>query len=170
MLLAKNTGLSRSELDGAIERYLDRTFGESVDFALENSLPFLLKDGLVRVESSAGSAKLVAAPMPDALRALSAKWAAGLEPRAPRADGDALALLTGAPGAALGAAGDAAALLLGGVGAGLRAVGKGLGGLGGAVGIVGSSSGGSSAAAAAASGGEGRKKKGGLFKRSGKAA
>ena len=64
MLLAKNTGLSRSELDGAIERYLDRTFGEPVDFALENSLPFLLKDGLVRVESSAGSAKLVAAPMP----------------------------------------------------------------------------------------------------------
>jgi hypothetical protein len=165
MLLAKNKGLSKEELDGAIERYLERTFGESVDFALENSLPFLVKDGLVRVSSSdSDSARLVAAPMPDALKALSAKWAAGIEPRSP-GDGDAFALLTGVPGAALGAAGDAAALLLNGFGAGFKAVGKGLGGLGGAVGI---GEGGGAGGARAESAG-GARKKGGLFKRTSKA-
>lgn len=150
MLLAKGKPLSKSELDGAIERYLERTFGESVDFALENSLPFLVKDGLVQLSSDSESARLVAAPMPEALRALSAKWAAGIEPRAEGSGGDAFALLTGGGGrAALGAAGDAAALLLGGVGAGFKAVGKGLGGLGSAVGIGGTS--GSSSAAAGGS-------------------
>lgn len=166
MLLVKNKGLSKAELDSAIERYLERTFGESVDFALENSLPFLVKDGLVRVSSDADSAKLVAAPMPEALKALAAKWAAGIEPRTPGDGGDAFALLTGAPGAALGAAGDAAALLLGGVGAGFRAVGKGLGGIGGVVGIGGGGAGSSSAAAEGSTSG---KRKGGLFKRASKA-
>ena len=173
MLLAKGKPLSKSELDGAIERYLERTFGESVDFALENSLPFLVKDGLVRVSSSSASAgadaesaaALVAAPMPEALRALSAKWAAGIEPRAPGAagGGDAFALLTGGGRASLGAASDAAALLLGGVGAGFKAVGKGLGGLGEAVGIS------SGASGAGSSSSSEKKKKGGLFKRTSKA-
>lgn len=169
MLLAKGKPLSKAELDGAIERYLERTFGEAVDFALENSLPFLVKDGLVQVSSSADSesARLVAVPMTEALRALSAKWAAGIEPRAPGSGGDAFALLTGGGKATLGAAGDAAALLLGGVGAGFKAVGKGLGGLGSAVGLGGTS--GSSSAAAGSGSFSGTKKKGGLFKRTSKA-
>ena len=39
--------MSRQELDKTCEDYLQNTFGESVDFAIERSLPELLDDGLI---------------------------------------------------------------------------------------------------------------------------
>ena len=39
--------LTQSQLDEKCEDYLKRTFKEAVDFALENSLPLLLEDGLI---------------------------------------------------------------------------------------------------------------------------
>jgi hypothetical protein len=39
--------MSQAELDGACERHLAERFGERRDFAIENSLPTLLQDGLI---------------------------------------------------------------------------------------------------------------------------
>lgn len=39
--------MSHNDLDEACEAYLERTFGERVDFAIERSLPELLQDGMV---------------------------------------------------------------------------------------------------------------------------
>lgn len=40
--------MSHDELDAACEEYLNRTYGEQVDFAIERSLPELLRDGMVQ--------------------------------------------------------------------------------------------------------------------------
>ncbi len=39
--------LSQQELDEECEAFLQQRYGESLDFAIENSLPFLLRDGLI---------------------------------------------------------------------------------------------------------------------------
>lgn len=40
--------LTRRQLDDACEAHLQQRFGEKLDFAVENSLPFLIHDGLVQ--------------------------------------------------------------------------------------------------------------------------
>ena len=40
--------LTQRQLDDACEAHLQQRFGEKLDFAVENSLPFLLHDGLVQ--------------------------------------------------------------------------------------------------------------------------
>ena len=40
--------LSQRQLDDACEAHLQQRFGEKLDFAVENSLPFLIHDGLIR--------------------------------------------------------------------------------------------------------------------------
>lgn len=40
--------MTQPELDRRCENYLKGTFQEAVDFALENSLPLLMEDGLIR--------------------------------------------------------------------------------------------------------------------------
>ena len=40
--------LTQRQLDDACEAHLQQRFGEKLDFAVENSLPFLLHDGLVK--------------------------------------------------------------------------------------------------------------------------
>ena len=124
MLLAKKTPLSVSALDAAIERYLARTFGERVDFAIEASLPRLVADGLVvEVKGTGGSEGQLfsAVPLDEAARALTAKWAAAAE--APDDGGaGAMALFTKAGAGVSGVAGSGAAV----VGKGAAAVGRGL--------------------------------------------
>ncbi len=39
--------LTQRELDEECEAHLQQRYGESLDFAIENSLPFLLRDGLI---------------------------------------------------------------------------------------------------------------------------
>lgn len=39
--------MSQRELDEESEAHLQQRYGESLDFAIENSLPFLLRDGLI---------------------------------------------------------------------------------------------------------------------------
>lgn len=39
--------MSESQLDEECEAHLHNRFGEKLDFAIENSLPFLLHDGLI---------------------------------------------------------------------------------------------------------------------------
>ena len=43
-----------TELDGACESTLRSTFGETLDFAVENCLPDLQRDGLVHEEVEVG--------------------------------------------------------------------------------------------------------------------
>jgi hypothetical protein len=45
--LVAGVPLSQQELDKECEEYLYKHFGEKLDFAIENSLPFLLEDGLI---------------------------------------------------------------------------------------------------------------------------
>jgi hypothetical protein len=132
MLLAKGGGLTKDGLDGAVERYLARTYAEKVDFALERALPALQRDGLIRADPRTGT--LSAAPLPAAAAALADRWAAALAGSLNDDGGSALAMLTGggkaaagAAAGAVGAVGAAGAAVLGGVGTGLAAVGKGLG-------------------------------------------
>ena len=40
--------LTQRQLDDACEAHLQQRFGEKLDFAVENSLPFLIHDGLVK--------------------------------------------------------------------------------------------------------------------------
>lgn len=40
--------LTQGQLDDACEAHLQQRFGEKLDFAVENSLPFLIHDGLVK--------------------------------------------------------------------------------------------------------------------------
>lgn len=44
-------GLTQRQLDEKCENYLKSSFGEAVDFALENSLPLLLEDGLINKDA-----------------------------------------------------------------------------------------------------------------------
>ena len=127
MLLAKRQPMSGAALDAAIERYLARTFGERVDFAIEASLPRLVADGLVvAVKSGAaggppGPRLYAAVPLAEAARVLAAKWAAAGE--APDDGGaGAMALFTKAGAGVSGVAGGGAAA----VGRGAAAVGRGL--------------------------------------------
>jgi hypothetical protein len=46
--------MTKEELDAECETYLEKRFGEKVDFAIECSLPGLLADGLIQ---QAGEAK-----------------------------------------------------------------------------------------------------------------
>ena len=46
--------LSQAELDGACEQYLRVRLGEQRDFAIENSLPTLLADGLIAKTAQVG--------------------------------------------------------------------------------------------------------------------
>ncbi len=41
-------GMTEDELDRKCEMYLDRHFRAKLDFALENTLPGLIEDGLIR--------------------------------------------------------------------------------------------------------------------------
>ena len=43
--------LTQRQLDDACEAHLQQRFGEKLDFAVENSLPFLIHDGLIRETS-----------------------------------------------------------------------------------------------------------------------
>ena len=125
MLLAKGGGLTKDGLDGAVERYLARTYNETIDFALERALPALLRDGLI--EQERGTVKLRAAPLSHAARALADRWAASLDPAGLTDDGgSALAMLTGGgkaaatmAGGAVGAVGAAGANVFTGLGRGL---------------------------------------------------
>jgi len=40
--------LTQRQLDDACEAHLQQRFGEKLDFAVENSLPFLIHDGLIK--------------------------------------------------------------------------------------------------------------------------
>lgn len=40
--------LTQRQLDDACEAHLQQRFGEKLDFAIENSLPFLVHDGLIK--------------------------------------------------------------------------------------------------------------------------
>ena len=65
---------SRSDLpaiDRAIEQYLTRTFGVSIDFDLEDALGRLLHDGIVK-ENPDGT--LTTLSPADAARHIDAKW------------------------------------------------------------------------------------------------
>ena len=125
MLLTKGGGLTKDGLDVAVERYLARTYNETIDFALERALPALLRDGLI--EQERGTGKLSAAPLGHAARALADRWAAALDPAGLSDDGgSALAMLTGGPkaaakmaGGAVGAVGAAGAAVFTGLGRGL---------------------------------------------------
>jgi len=120
--LLLSTPMTKDGLDGAIERYLARTFGERVDFALERALPALERDGLIVAAPGGG---LTAAPLAAASKALAARWAASLDPAAD--DGaSALAVLTAGPRAAGAVLGGAAGAVAGAAGAVFGAVGKGL--------------------------------------------
>jgi hypothetical protein len=39
--------MTKAELDERCEKYLEDRFGEKIDFAIENTLPSLLQDGLI---------------------------------------------------------------------------------------------------------------------------
>lgn len=47
-------GFTEQELDQKCEMYLDRHFRCKLDFALENTLPALMKDGLIRRDHQVG--------------------------------------------------------------------------------------------------------------------
>ena len=62
MCARAGTPLSQADLDGACERHLRERFGERRDFAIENSLPTLLQDGLIGRDAQARPPHLQ--PMP----------------------------------------------------------------------------------------------------------
>ena len=47
-LLHAGVPLTQRQLDDACEAHLQQRFGEKLDFAVENSLPFLIHDGLIK--------------------------------------------------------------------------------------------------------------------------
>lgn len=51
--------ITQSQLDRTCEDYLKTNFKEAVDFALENSLPLLLEDGLISKDAQVPSSFLV---------------------------------------------------------------------------------------------------------------
>ncbi len=50
-LVCAGVPLTQRQLDDACEAHLQQRFGEKLDFAVENSLPFLIHDGLIRETS-----------------------------------------------------------------------------------------------------------------------
>ena len=54
VLLHTGRPMTQAELDGACEEHLRARLGERRDFAIENSLPTLLQDGLVSRNSQVG--------------------------------------------------------------------------------------------------------------------
>ncbi|KAK9905089.1 hypothetical protein WJX75_009516 [Coccomyxa subellipsoidea] len=71
LLLIKGRAMSQRELDEECEAHLQQRYGESLDFAIENSLPFLLRDGLISRGPQGG---LEAAPLDVACSRLGKKW------------------------------------------------------------------------------------------------
>ncbi|CAL8464423.1 g3958 [Coccomyxa elongata] len=71
LLLLKGRALTQQELDEECEAHLQQRYGESLDFAIENSLPFLLRDGLITRNAQGG---LEAAALNVACTRLGQKW------------------------------------------------------------------------------------------------
>lgn len=54
--------LTQEALDKRCEIWLDRIFGQKLDFAIENSLPVCLEDGIIKRDSEVWSWLLVPVP------------------------------------------------------------------------------------------------------------
>jgi hypothetical protein len=64
----------QEELDEICEAYLEDRFDVKIDFAIEDSLPRLLRDGLVEPAAEASDPRLRAVPMEVAYERLLEKW------------------------------------------------------------------------------------------------
>ncbi|KAK9827868.1 hypothetical protein WJX74_006810 [Apatococcus lobatus] len=71
ILLIGGQGFTEQELDQKCEMYLERHFRCKLDFALENTLPSLMKDGLIRRDHQG---RLQAVPMNEGIKHLTQKW------------------------------------------------------------------------------------------------
>ena len=58
LAFAAGSGLTEDELDRKCEMYLDRHFRAKLDFALENTLPGLISDGLIQRDHQVYSCSL----------------------------------------------------------------------------------------------------------------
>lgn len=64
----------QDELDELCEEYLEDRFDVKIDFAIEDSLPRLLRDGLVEPGADAEDPRIKAVPLEVAHERLLAKW------------------------------------------------------------------------------------------------
>jgi hypothetical protein len=79
LLLLQGDAMSRAELDQRCEVWLENTFGLKLDFAIEDSLPVLMEDGLIQDASGSGQGLLQAVSLDEAVTILKRKWETAYE-------------------------------------------------------------------------------------------